>query len=537
MKGLIIILLFFLLGKLSLSQPLLVPLNRFATLEIEKKLNNYHIINFTTCRPLIANQIGYDSIQQSIIEKQKRTIRKNWFSRKLKQEHFVQVKKEDFYLAIDPAVDIYAYRDLYNDTAFFYTNTRGLYVEGALGKRMAFYSSFYESQSFFPDYINRFATQTKVAPGMGRHKPFKTKGYDYAIASGVLSLDLTKHINIQGGQGKNFIGDGHRSLLLSDNAFNYPFIKTQLHYRKFQYIFGYASLQDLRILQNLHPNLTEPLFTRKPYSFQFLNFQFKKRLQIGLFQSTVFHTRDSAYANTFDYNILNPIIGFNAIKYGLRNNNNVLAGLTTRIRATHDLVIYGQLAVDDVDDYRRSNSLLNKVGYQWGFKLNNAFIIKNLCVQFEQNRVRPFTYSSSNSLQNYSHYNQALAHPLGANFKENIIFLNYRFFKDFFIQFKSIKVIQGADSTGANVGSNIFLSDLTARNGYYAMAYKSITGLQTELRYLAFRFGYVINYTTNLTIFAEAQYRELDNLINPSKKNMFAYIGISSNLYNIYHDF
>ncbi|MCC7051409.1 MAG: hypothetical protein IT239_06510, partial [Bacteroidia bacterium] len=229
MRVFLISIVFILSSLYGFTQPLLLPQNRMATLEIEKRLTDYHAPNFTTSRPLIANQIGYDTIQQQIIDAQKRTIRTNWLARKVKQEHFVQVKKDKFYLAIDPVLDINASKDLYADTALYHTNTRGVYVEGAVGKRLAFYSSFYESQSTFPFYLNQFAKTTKVVPGMGRYKSFKTNGYDYAMASGVVSLDVSNHLNIQGGQGKNFIGDGYRSLLLSDNAFNYPFIKSQFH--------------------------------------------------------------------------------------------------------------------------------------------------------------------------------------------------------------------------------------------------------------------------------------------------------------------
>lgn len=535
---LILVLILFLSFVKGWAQPLLLPQNRFATIEIEKRLKNYHVVNFTTCRPIIANQIGYDTLQQQIIDSQKRKIRTNLFARKLKQEHLVQVKKEKFYLAIDPVLDMNAYKDFNADTTTYYTNTRGLYVEGAIGKKVAFYSSFYESQAMFPKYLSDFAKATDVAPGMGRHKTFKVNGYDYAMASGVVSIDLAKFINVQAGQGKNFIGDGYRSLLLSDNAFNYPFVKTQIHYKRFQYIFAYASLQEIGGLRTLNPGLSEPLFTRKPFTFQFLQFQIKKRVQIGLFQSTMFYTRDSARAYEFDYNILNPVIGLNGLKYGLNNNNNVLAGLTARLRLTHDLIVYGQTAVDDIDPYQKQNSIRNKIAYQWGFRLNNAFILKNLVVQFEQNRVRPFTYSANRTWQNYSHYNQSMAHPLGANFKENVIFINYRFAKDFVFQFKFSKVLQGIDTAnGGNTGSNIFLSDLTANNGYYAGVYKRIHGDQTELRYMSFRLGYVVNYMTNLTVFIEAQQRNYDGLLSPSTSSMFGFIGITSNLYNLYHDF
>ncbi|MEZ4949697.1 MAG: hypothetical protein R2784_09965 [Saprospiraceae bacterium] len=42
------------------------------------------------------------------------------------------------------------------------------------------------------------------------------------------------------------------------------------------------------------------------------------------------------------------------------------------------------------------------------------------------NQVRPYTYSHRDSAANYSHFRQSMAHPLGANFREQIAILNYR---------------------------------------------------------------------------------------------------------------
>ena len=59
------------------------------------------------------------------------------------------------------------------------------------------------------------------------------------------------------------------------------------------------------------------------------------------------------------------------------------------------------------------------MGIQLGAKYIDAFGIKNLDLQLEYNRVRPFTYSHRDSVANYTHYNQPLAHPLGANFRSS----------------------------------------------------------------------------------------------------------------------
>ena len=45
---------------------------------------------------------------------------------------------------------------------------------------------------------------------------------------------------------KTFYKDGYRSLLLSDNSFNYPFLRLQSNFGKFQYTNLYCEFQDMK---------------------------------------------------------------------------------------------------------------------------------------------------------------------------------------------------------------------------------------------------------------------------------------------------
>jgi hypothetical protein len=73
------------------------------------------------------------------------------------------------------------------------------------------------------------------------------------------------------------------------------------------------------------------------------------------------------------------------------------------------------------------------------------------------NSVRPYTYAGRDTLSNYSHYNQFLAHPLGANFREWIGILRYQPHKRISLYTRVIYWKQGFDAVKAeNFGSNIF---------------------------------------------------------------------------------
>ena len=120
--------------------------------------------------------------------------------------------------------------------------------------------------------------KNKIVPGQGYARDFKQSGYDYAIASGYFSLDFSKIFTMQFGHGKHFIGDGYRSLFLSDNSFNYPFLRIETKLGKLQYTNLYAELQDLRYFQNNSIDNADQIgFAKKYMSTHYLDFKINKK--------------------------------------------------------------------------------------------------------------------------------------------------------------------------------------------------------------------------------------------------------------------
>ena len=89
-----------------------------------------------------------------------------------------------------------------------------------------------------------------VLPGQGISRVSSwdrtTRDLDYAMANGHVSCQQVNILISQFGHGKHFIGDGYRSMLLSDNAFNYPYLKITTDVWKVRYVNLFSSYQDLR---------------------------------------------------------------------------------------------------------------------------------------------------------------------------------------------------------------------------------------------------------------------------------------------------
>ena len=356
----------------------------------------------------------------------KKNISTSLFIRKLKKESLIIINDtaDKFHLTIDPLFNFEYGKDLADSFKSFYKNTRGVLVRGNIGSKFSFESSFYENQATFVNYIKEYNNTFLIVPGQGRWKKFKNNGYDFAMASGYVSYSPNHHFNFQIGTGKHFVGDGYRSLLLSDNAFNYPFARITFSFGKLQYTNLYTAFMNLTDGGVKTPPGTERLFQKKAGNFQFLSWNVHKRIQLGFFQGLIWQASDSTNNQCLKIAYTSPIIYTAALSEGLSGKNNILLGTTMKLKLTSFFSLYGQYVMDDFSSEK--NSIHNKTGFQAGVKYFDVFKIKNLHFQMEYNQVRPYSYAHSTSSQSYTHYNQPLAHPLGANFKEGVIFLNYR---------------------------------------------------------------------------------------------------------------
>jgi hypothetical protein len=456
--------------------------------------------------------------------------------RKLKKESFLIINDSasKFYATIDPLMNFEFGKDQANTYSHSLSvNTRGIIVRGSIGSKFAFESSVYENQSFLPKYLDSFARASQVIPGQGRWKDFKNGGFDYAMSSGYVSYSPSKHFNIQAGTGKHFIGDGYRSLLLSDNAFNYPYIRVTTTFGIFQYTNLYASFMNLYYYPTHIPTGTEHLYQKKFANFQFLSINLHPRVQLGIFQALICQGADSTNRQHLDAYYYNPVIGISAAHYGFNDPNHILMGATVKIKVCSFFSLYGQYMIDDLGT--DLNSTHNRQGFQAGAKLFDLFKIKNLHAQAEYNQVRPYAYSSANPLQNYSHYNQPLADPLGANFKETILILNYKL-KGFFVELKLNYALIGADSSGQNFGHNVFASNLALYQNYQPDGIYMLQGLKSTLAIYDLKIGYLVNPAYNLNIVAGVMMRDYKNVATNDKTN-YIYFGLRTSLSNNYTDF
>ncbi|MGD1848467.1 MAG: hypothetical protein ACFB10_24000 [Salibacteraceae bacterium] len=446
----------------------------------------------------------------------------SWFRRKLWHEHLVDIQRPDaempFHFTIDPLFRFEGGNDS-EDTSdvFLRKNTRGFLVRGSIGQQVTFESSFYENQSFLPTYQREFANRTGVIPGSGRHKVFQETGFDYSMSSGLISYTPNTHFNFRFGHGKNFIGDGYRSLLLSDNAFNYPFFRSGITFGKgkFQYTSIWAWLQSVnRVPRSSTP---EASFQRKAGSFHYLNWMPHRRLAIGLFEGVMWQRWDSTGTTDFDANFVNPVIGANTLVHGLDDPQvNAIIGLNLKVLPLNWLQVYGQWMMDESSE----------TGYQGGLRLLEPVGVEGLFLQAEWNSVAGQAYDNALPLQRFDHYNQPLAHPQGGGFREVLVKANYRY-KRMFTRVQYTNVRQEFDADGVQVGQNPVVADFTI-----------LPATTRTIRYTSVEIGYLVNPATNMHLALGMVNRDLESGSGTSDQSTrMVYLTWSTALRNIYYDF
>lgn len=271
----------------------------------------------------------------------------------------------------------------------------------------------------------------------------------YADLRSRISFTPNKFFNFQAGIDHNFIGEGSRSLFLSDYGNPYPFGLIRSRFWRLEYAVLYQFLRE-GTSGNRSPKFT---------SSHHISFNPAKWLNIGVFETVIFNPRDTLLNRGFDVEYLNPMVFYRPQEYSVGSSDNVLLGIDVTGYYKH-FTFYSQFILDEfyLEEIRaKSGWWANKFGGQFGAKA--VFKNDSTCtfVRTELNFVRPYTYAHLNDALNYGNMGLPLAHPYGANFAEILSevqwtnfrrYLNLRLFVSY--------TLRGGDRDGYNYGASIY---------------------------------------------------------------------------------
>jgi hypothetical protein len=431
--------------------------------------------------------------------------RKPWIKGKLFRSpaNLFEVHVKDFDLIMNPVVQVTISKENNNDETL-YQNSRGFHVRGKIADKIGFFAYVTDNQEKLPLYAREWVNRRSAVPGQGFYKPFKGTGYDYFDARGYITFNATRYIDVVFGYDKNFIGNGHRSLFLSDAGSSNLFLKLNTRIWRINYQNLFMELHSATIPGG------DKLLPKKYAAIHHLDVALTNWLNMGLFEGVIFGRKDH-----FDFGYLNPIIFYRSIEQQNGSFDNSIVGIDAKINIDRKFQVYTQASLDEllVGEITKNRGYWgNKYGVQLGAKYIDAFNVSNLDLQLERNIVRPFTYSHRDSVANYTHYNQPLAHPLGANFSEWIGIARYQPAPKWMIVGKIIQYKQGRDSSLRSYGSNILLPNVSPfRNGDYG--YSIGSGWQTNVLYGSLLVSYELR--ENLFIEFNGVFRKQETKTSP----------------------
>lgn len=447
---------------------------------LELKLRKDSVLNFSTVKPfdrrVVTERLEYvqqlsdkglialsgvdkyelqqslnDNFEWNAANQSKDTLLKlkDIFSAAIKTKPaYIGVKQGTFSAYISPLL----YLEYGNDNNLNHPllhNSRGFYLRGTLTKGLGYYTYFTSNQERDPLYVQQYADSLHAIPGAGYIKKYKTDGFDYYDARGGIMFKITKGIDAQFAYDKVFIGDGYRSLILSDNSSSFLFLKINTRFWKIQYYNLFTQL-----ISTYNTGIGDYEYPKKYMSFHYLGFQINKWLNAGFFEDVMF-----GRSNGYDLAYLNPVIFYNQVNRDLGSPDKSTVGLTLKanLKKTqlYSQVIINEWVMKEVMHYSRGY-WSNKQALQLGAKTIDLFGIKNLDAQFEMNLIRPFVYTHYDSVGSFTNYNQPLAHPMGANLREFIAIFKYQPVNKLKLAAQLSYSEQGLDSAGVNMGSNIF---------------------------------------------------------------------------------
>ena len=515
-------------GTNSIAQQNDIPLQRDIYIDVERNAAKLDTAIHTGLKPLIESRADLTNVMGHREDKSRHYY---WLTEKIFKEHLVIVDEGEFHLTVDPLFNFEYGYDLgdqtrYADTNRYVFNTRGFWIAGNITKKVSFQTMFHENQAVVPQYLYRAVLESYVMPGQGRVKVRSGNKFDFGWSQANVSYSPATWLNLQMGHGKHFVGHGYRSMLLSDNAMNAPYLQFSLLSpdHRWQYTSWHTKLMhgvseftgDDGINDRLPTGASsEALFYWMRGRFNHLSCDLG-RLQLGLFESTIFRTIDENGVRPFDAQELNPVIGLNTLVYGFDGGNKSLVGVDLRVKATSKAYAYGQFATDGPSRY----------AFQVGARAFDV-LRKDLHLQVEYNSATPYMYTHSPVRQAYMHGGLPLAHPLGTSFSEVVGIVDAGFGRYWFQCKVNVAVFQRDTSLMYNHGTDLNRpdDDLPSPEG----------AVERTLTFLDINASYLFNQNTNLRFVLGCSRRDVPG-DGDGMQSTYIYASVRTSLFNRYYD-
>jgi hypothetical protein len=435
-----------------------------------------------------------------------------------KKNDFIHYKDEDFDIHASPILALnYGSNSAYGDwkKRDVFNNTRGVEIRARINDKIGFYTLLTDNITSPNNYQIAYMQGNGAFPYESfvkiQHDDSTKARLNYFQALGYFTFKPVKNLQLTFGHDKNFIGHGIRSLILSD--FSAPYLQARLDLKlgRFQYQNIFGQMTNRQVESILYSQETNK---PKYMAMHHLNVNITSKLNVGVFESVMFGNRKIG----FDPNYLNPVIFYRFVEGYLGSSDNAVVGMDFRWNVLKTASLYGQFILDEFnkEEFKMDKWWARKYGWQLGAKYFDAFGITGLDLQYEYNRVRPYTYSHFSTYSNFVNYNLPVAHPLGANFTENLAVIRYQPTQRLSFKLTGNLAFKGIDSDSSNYGGDIKKINSLNRPSSYGIKHRQ--GFSNQIRFFEAR----VSYSPWHNIYADLIYRiRQDSFVKEGTENIF----------------
>lgn len=447
--------------------------------------------------------------------------------------HLVNAYSDKASLTIDPLFD-YQYGHS-NDKSTLFQLTQGFKAYGRLGRKWQYDFAYTYNQERIPAYARDYFTARQ---GLQGAQTFRIKGdnkdiFEYNDFRGSISFQAGKHISLRAGYDQFFIGEGIRTLYLSD--FSAPFYFVQLHAQIGRISYTTVASRTIAPYGSIYNGINDQTAPGNFMVMHYASWQASKWLKVGLFENNTYNMEKNG---GIQVGMLNPFIFNRGMSQMVGNSGKSSIGLDAKANIAQKVQLYTQILINEFEINNilsyGNGSWRNKHGLQFGGKYADAFSVRNLDLQLEYNIVRPFTFTDKWVVNNFTHDNLPLAHPLGANFREFIGKVNYRPISKLYLTAMLMVYKKGTDTTSyatatmsSNWGGDLF-------RGYNDNRGADELGIADSRSIVVKNLYGMLNaaYEVAPRLFVEGRftYRKYDVATLPTEKTNFFTFGVRWNL-------
>lgn len=486
--------------------------------EVLQKSEQYYINNYNSrFHSSVKTYMLPDSVKESVYGPEKWHV---YYKKEVKKNKFI----------IIPIIQTVGGISISDSTQAIGQLGFGLALQYSLGSKLYLSLSAYFEDGKYPNYINNYIEDKGVVPGMGRAYSGEI-GYNFTRIDALIAYRPFDYLSLEAGIGKHFIGDGYRSFFVSDIASNNPYGRLNVNIWHLNFSATYSSLTHFDKNEDGQWNQAGKYSAR-----HYLTWNATKWFKIGLFESVVWQASDSSYYRGFDPHYINPIQFYRPVEYSIGSADNSLLGFDLGFKIKKRWILYSQFMLDEflLREVSAGDGWWgNKFAIQLGMKAFEPFSVKNMFLRLEFNLARPFTFSHGSPKQNYAQLGEAIGHPIGANFYEGIVELNFGLGKRARLENLFIAYLKGEDPIGENMGGDIFKPYTNPTNQYgnhIGQGDQRIVGLYT------IKYSYLLSSENRLKFIAGFQIRG-EHYLDKTSLSTQIFAGISTTIWNRYYGF